>query len=217
MREIDTDALQAVAAALGVGNPITATGEAIFDDANLQQVLDVSDLIARGRVKPFDVGLGVYTLQTDHAGAGQQTDSTSVFNTNLSQYFAPWPAEDIIAGKFDLWYVGHSAVSTGTQSLLTAAALNMTFNNMPGLYTAVQTPGSITFKPIGYYTLENPFGYMMGPSAIPVFTDRPFRIARSGSPDTTFSWTSTATGAGAQYRCDIHVAITPAGLRPNAF
>lgn len=47
MREVDTDALLRVAPFLGVGNPATATRQVVFDDENLQQMLDVYPLIAR--------------------------------------------------------------------------------------------------------------------------------------------------------------------------
>lgn len=47
MREVDTDALLGVAPFLKVGNPATATRQVVFDDENLQQVLDVTPLIAR--------------------------------------------------------------------------------------------------------------------------------------------------------------------------
>jgi hypothetical protein len=45
MRDVDTQALDAVARALGVGNPATATQAVAFDDDNLQQAFDVGDLI----------------------------------------------------------------------------------------------------------------------------------------------------------------------------
>lgn len=45
MREIDTDALAQVAGTLGVGNPVTAVEQVVYDDSNLQQVYDVGPVL----------------------------------------------------------------------------------------------------------------------------------------------------------------------------
>jgi hypothetical protein len=77
MRRIDTAALTNVAGALGVGAPATATEDVVFDDRNLQQVLDVS------RALP---GLGLYQgfhgflVTQAHVATGSLFNSVDPYN-----------------------------------------------------------------------------------------------------------------------------------------
>lgn len=99
MREVDTDALQLVAPALGIGNPATATLPVVFDDENLQQTLDVGRYIApRG----FRGELSVSRLATVGVTVRDQTARSSLFTGGR-----PWDAELLAFGlesaTTDVW------------------------------------------------------------------------------------------------------------------
>lgn len=85
MREIDTDALRAVLPSLGIGNPGTATRPATFDDENVQQVLDVSGLIRRGRAPVGTVGIFAFQIQLEHAGGGVDNQAFQLNPYTLAQ------------------------------------------------------------------------------------------------------------------------------------
>lgn len=79
MREIDTDALLAVAPALGVGNPASATRQVVFDDENLQQAISVNELVRRARAG-FGAGIWQASIISDHVAAGTVTDDLDPYN-----------------------------------------------------------------------------------------------------------------------------------------
>lgn len=81
MRDIDTDALEAVARSLGVGAPATATRQVVFDDDHLQQALDVGPLVRyrAGRSQgPNAQGWFNFALEVTLVGAGDGSGSASI-------------------------------------------------------------------------------------------------------------------------------------------
>jgi hypothetical protein len=128
VRPVDTDALRLVSPALGIGNPSTAVQPVTFDDANLQQVIDVLPLVRRGRVPVGSTGLFCFQLRTVHAAA----DSTQTFEVNPYTLVQTgggtvgglWP--NPVPNDLDVWILRVSAsLTSGASANFVGGVLDM--------------------------------------------------------------------------------------------
>lgn len=86
MRPVDSPALSAVARALGIQNPSTATELLEFDDGNLQQTLDVDPIVRQSASRLSGQNSGWLELQvrlTLTAGAGFKSTSQTISNVAI--------------------------------------------------------------------------------------------------------------------------------------
>jgi hypothetical protein len=128
MREVDTDALRAVAGSLGVQNPVTAVGQVVFDDENLQQVLVVNDLIRRGRTFAKSEGLWTGRIINSHTDA--ESIATTVDPYAVSSPLAGYPSP--LPAGFDVWLLDVLAVANATGVL----------DNAPPAWAYIQYPAT---------------------------------------------------------------------------
>ena len=109
MGQIDTNALSGVSPALGVGNPSSATVPVEFDDANLQQVLDVGGLVSRARAPYPSSGIFAASIYHEHTGSNMLTTTVNPYKISDTAGFttqSPWP--DPVPEDMDVWLLGCS-------------------------------------------------------------------------------------------------------------
>lgn len=111
MREIDTDALSAVAESLGIANPATATRPVTFDDDNLQQTFQVDGHVVEARASAVAPRGGLFSI--DFAFSNE-TAGTTVTNLSWNPWLFANPINGLSLGdsepwkRFDLWFVSES-------------------------------------------------------------------------------------------------------------
>lgn len=135
MRPVDTDALQSVAPALGIGNPHTVLAPVDFDDGTLQQVLDVAPLIRRGRSVARSTGVwtGIMRVAAT-AGATNSDDlnpyalgtqAKAAFPSPVPQGFDVWILDVQAGGLQNVdWAVASILYPAAAQAFGTAAPIN---------------------------------------------------------------------------------------------
>ena len=141
MRVIDTDALTGVARVLGVGNPATAVQQVVFDDGNLQQVLDVGRAVARGR-SPIQ-GIGRISLELVFSATGAQANTVNVLPYNAEFAQPPFPSRnDDLWSRYpeqDIYLLGASLYGSDA-SRVTYARLYSSWDQVAGAGTSFE-PG----------------------------------------------------------------------------
>lgn len=214
MRSIDTDALELVAPALGVGAPGTATELVEFDDGTLQQVFDVAPLVRRAGAP--NTGIGLVRISVNYAsGAGSNTVTAELRNPGIGSQ--GWPAADIAAGKVDVYLIGASLQRTSGSSTLTASSLSLALPSgvhMPRLDVGTGTQAT----ELGLAQWD---ALITGTGIFAGFDGYPFqRIGIRLPPtfptqlsvgSTRLSFFSTSDGVG-QFSCAVLVAFLRAGL-----
>jgi hypothetical protein len=142
VREVDTSALRLVARALGIGNPGTATGHVVFDDANLQQVLDVAPLARRGAGPPVQEGIWSIAFKHDHSAAPNATLTSTLqpYNMNAScaagtsATGAAWP--NPMPEGLDIWLLWSNAyLITGATANFGTALLDIVYPATSNAYS----------------------------------------------------------------------------------
>lgn len=128
MRELDTQALELVAPALGVGNPATATQPAVLDDANLQQSLEVGPLVRRARAPGgFQGGVYMWQLTQSHAGVGSLTNDIDFYDPgSFAAASSGYPAEKQIRG-LDCYLAGPITGGTNAPANISRVSVRLEF------------------------------------------------------------------------------------------
>lgn len=102
MKELDSVALQLVNKALGLAGGGAQTTE--LEDGLVQQVLEVSHLIGRGRA-PITDAIKWCVLETVHGAADDQVAAVDPYFTNSTPGSSPnWPVP--VPAGFDVWFFG---------------------------------------------------------------------------------------------------------------
>lgn len=207
MRQVTTNALEAVAAALGIGAPVTATEPVDFDDGVLQQVFDVAALVRRARAGVAGTGgLGVIQLTNTHPGAGTLTAVADVYNIGSG---APnsFPED---TRNLDIWAFGARARATaGGGGLFTNGRLQV------GPYPIINGTLSGTFE-LQNYDAEVTLGaaiYLaeVGSGLVAPRWAQAVRIPRNAN----VSFQTVATAAST-YTCDLFIGVFPRGIGQDA-
>lgn len=195
MRPIDTDALELVAPALGVGNPATATRPVDFDDENLQQVLDVGRLIRRCR----SLAGGIFFSRAEFValGADQRLDSFDPYDFSSAagatigpQYQRP------VNPELDVWILGMDVresvagavdgVLVGLQVPATLMAMSNNGQGIVGMFRSyAHFSGSIVQQGVDNLIPETTSGL--------VSVDRAVRIPRGATIDFYVDFNAAAT------------------------
>jgi len=153
VRPVDTDALQLVARSLGVGNPATSVAPVSFDDATLQQSLEVSKSVGRARANGFAPGGGLFSLGTKitFSGGGAQSDSFGFSVLALPPTLNPQGGLssdfDALQTEFDLWCHWASAVTDNSAITASLVTLRMLVGaSAPRL--SITEPGGAGYDPV---------------------------------------------------------------------
>ncbi len=122
MKTIDSDALAIVNRALGLtgaGAPVTE-----FPDGTLDQVLDVSALVRRGRTQAATQGIYGAVLRSVHGAADSNAVTVDPYEVGTTAVIAPYP--NPMPPAFEVWLLGGSVRRVSGTGTLTAV-LTMTF------------------------------------------------------------------------------------------
>lgn len=220
MRSVDTDALRAVAPALGLGNPVTATEDVVLDDDVLQQSLDVSRLVRRGRSPGQSTGLFTVRALTSNTGGGT-IDFDPYRNTSTAvPAFGDWPPVPFLA-EHDVWLMGVSgALQAGLVADFVAAAIMVEYSaevmgrTIPGPGSGPPLAQTVTRFPVAFYddtlTLVTRIWLTLDPtSSVPRLLELPVRIRPGG-----FLRFDIAPSAGASIDVELQaiLGLFPRGL-----
>lgn len=139
MREIDTDALRLVAPTLGVGNPATATRGVLFDDENLQQVMEVTPEIRRAATIAPTSGVFGAAITNTHGAAGQIVTTRDPYDLAVASG-AGWP--DPIPDELEVWLLsGHAAAAVNVADETLSQRLEL---RHPATHIAFGASGTLT-------------------------------------------------------------------------
>lgn len=119
MREVRSDALDAIGRALGLSGPVRGTVQ--FTDGILEQVIDVAPLIRRGRTQAATDGIYTAVLQNVHAAANTQTSTVSPYDVAAADAIAPYPAP--MPAGFDIWLISAYLEQDSGSGTLSAALI----------------------------------------------------------------------------------------------
>lgn len=128
MRSLDTDAMSFVARALGVGAPMTATRDVVFDDDVLQQSLDVGPLLRRARLySPMSAKIWRFAIQMSvGAGGGTDNNNLRVYTEDAGTFeFENDYPEEIDRQAFDAWVSHVSCFVSAESGDFTSASFNL--------------------------------------------------------------------------------------------
>jgi len=209
MKLVDSDALGMVNRALG----ITGSGAAIteFPDGVLDQVLDVSALIRRGRTQGRTTGLYYGVLRNIHAVADNQANDINPFNLAAVGLFPPFPSP--IPNRFDLWLLTatvQQAAGTGTLG----AALHLVWPTTQQAFGIDESGNAVTATPpitVAHWdalvTQTVEFGVLAGSEA----PEAKINLRLPPSPDTRIIFQTTSSAA-ATFDCTLILGLFPVGL-----
>lgn len=206
MRPVDTDALGQIAKVLGIGNPATATSPVDFDDAVLQQVVDVLPTVRRARTIPGTGGLFHGQVSQVHAGAGSLLSQVDPYELSATSLTAEGGYPDPVPDDFDVWLLG--AVGSAAVGVINTNLFSNCLINLPNTGSAFGSSGGT-------------IPYFMGDTEAPISAAVAF-IANSASPDmrqpafrltrgTVLDLNSHAGAAGTVF-WTIFLGLFPAGL-----
>lgn len=232
MRVLDTDALEGVNEALGVGAPAGATRQTVFDDENLQQILDVSTgLLTRGRTKFHNDGLGYVLLENIHVDVETETASIILMGDLLDTFIqGAWPSDKLREGKLDLWFV--HAILTQSDGVnvgdFDTGFLTMDITDVPriGINSDGTAIAGARIVPLAIWEAQMQFfqpiaggaaGAAGGPG-LGAIVPLNFRVPRTPGPVPTTSLTlTTASTATSAFQCAVLCAFSAPGVTPGAF
>jgi hypothetical protein len=203
VREIDTDALAAVMPSLGIGNPGTATRSAMFDDENLQQMLDINPLVRRARAIVPSEGIFLGNMSNSHAGAGELTETLDPY-LPAADAQPPYPAA--LPDGFDVWICGVSGLIT--TDTLTVASLQLVYPASMTAFTAALGCSPMYAMFDGSASKGSGIRPCIANGDVSkVFQGRPLRLRRGAE----LRWRTVVTGA-AEISANIIFAVLPSGL-----
>ena len=207
MVEVDSTALHQVARALGVRG---LNDNAVFQDEQLQQVVDVGPLIRRGMTLAGSEGIYIGVFQNDHAAAGVLTSTVDPYAVAGT---AGWP--NPIPDNLEVWVLQCSAllVTAGDAGVFGDGQFDAQW---PAARVAWGTPANRAM-PLALYDAEVSLG-SLGVSLAEIgsgeITKRlGIRIPRG----VTLRWTTESTGVGTpEYRLLALVGLFPIGMGQDA-
>lgn len=205
MIKVDSQALGEVGRAFGLSGQ--GAGQTEFLDKELMQVVDVSNLIRRGRTPAATEGVFIAVIQNVHGAANTISTSVDPFNVTTGR-LSPYPGP--IPRDFDLWLLAANVTrNTGTGTM--TAALRLT--TPAGIQGWGIDDSGVAVVQTGTYpivfwdalvTQTATFGLQDGRD--PTFF-RGIRMARGMG----FNFTSTSS-AIATYDCQLLLGLYPIGL-----
>ena len=211
VKKVDSQALGVVNRALG----LTGAGapETEFLDGVIDQVLDVTALIRRGRALADTSGIFTPTLRVANASATTATASLDPYNVGTTLAVAPYPA--IVPASQDVWLMGASvrqASGTGTLNAtlsLTVGTRNQGFgiDNFGNLNLVSQAMRLAFWDALGSDGTN--FGIL---NQLGTHKKLGIRVPRNVS---TLSFIVT-TSAAATFDCQLIVGLFPVALGQDA-
>lgn len=209
MKQVRSDALGTVQRALGISG--TGSPQTEFLDATLDQVIDVSDMVRRGRTLAGTEGIFRGVLRTVHAGSGTLSAIWTPYRQAVGA-LAPYP--DVVGPDFDIWLLGASCrLNSGTGTIAAALFIQNVRQGfgIDDSGVAVSSNGNI---PLAFWdTVDTALITFATTAGQMPFKRLAFRIPRIGqaAADVTVSFRSVAS-ALATWDCDLFYGIFPVSL-----
>lgn len=221
MRQIDTNALSGVSPALGVGNPSSATVPVEFDDANLQQVLDVGGLVSRARAPYPSSGIFAASIYHEHVSGNMLTTTVNPYKISDTAGFvtqSPWP--DPVPEDMDVWLLGctgfaeNDNVSVASVQIICPKASVAWTNEGPPFFG--ESPMYCLWQDsVNKGAGERPMITNSSSSSRyvdDVYQQRPMRLRR----DSSIRFRSDATSTNGYMVLALRLGLFPAGLGQDA-
>lgn len=207
MKKIDSDALGTLTRALGLtgaGSPITELADGVVD-----QALDVSPIVRRGRTLAGTEGNVIFRLRNGHTGATSTTTTINPFALAAGQ-IAPYPAN--LPLQFDLWLLSASLRRTSGTGTLSGAL----FINLPAAIIGVSVQGAsalaagITSHALAHWDaiVSENIDFGITDTGGP-WVKIGMRLARSITTQIVFATTSSATSS---YDLLLNMGVFPISL-----
>jgi len=212
MKQVSSDALGLVQKAVGLAGRGAQITELL--DGQLDQVLDVTSLIRRGRTQAATQGLYTPVLRNIHGAADSQASSAAPYALAAGE-IAPWPVP--VPDLFDVWLIGasvHQLSGTGTLSAMltvnwTAAHQGWGVNQAGAAIVANVEKALAVWDAL--VTISVGAGILIGSNG--PFAKIGLRLPRAD--DTTVIFRSTSS-AIATFDCQLMMGIFPVGLGQDA-
>lgn len=214
MKTVDSQALGLVNRALGLtgsGAPLTE-----FLDGQLDQTLNVTPIVRRGRTLAGSSGIFMGVLRNNHAGADSQTSVISPYNVPTGA-IAPYP--EVMGRGFDIWLLKAQAeqiAGAGTFS----GALFVTLRGQQGF--GIDEAGAAVVRDsvmlLAFWdtvvTEAREFGLLGGQFPLQHVG---IRLPRStaAAPGTELTWATTSSAA-AVFDVQLWLGVFPIALGQDA-
>lgn len=207
MKIISSDALGMLTKALG----LTGRGAQVTEltDGIVEQNLDVTPIIRRGRTLAGTEGLFMGTLRTVHAGADSATVSWDPYTMTPTTVRAPYPSP--VPDTFDIWLLSAwltQIAGTGTVSATLSMILPATMVGPTTSGSAVPTTSVLAFWD-ALVTEDVEFGLLAG-SGMPQ-ANIGMRLPRARPNGTEIEFATTSSAA-ATFECAVMMGLFPVGL-----
>jgi len=208
-RRVDSAALDAIAPALALTGP--AAGETFFEDNVLQQVLDIAELVRRGRTVGQSEGIFEATLRNVHAGAGTLISVANPYEIAVGA-IEPWPVP--VPPSLEIWLLQASArLVSGTGTFSGALFTNYDARTQAwGVDDSGVAVVVSNHQPVVRWGAIVANTFSMGVSDLGEYPKfRPFRLLRGFNPGTSLSFSSTAS-ALVTFDCQLLLGLFPSGM-----
>lgn len=209
MKTINSDALDLIARALGlsgVGAPLTE-----FLDGQLEQVLDVTTLVRRGRTQAGTGGIYTGVLENNHGAANTQISGIEPYTTAVGA-IAPYPSP--MPAGFDVWIIGATVRRvSGTGTVVAIMALDTI---APQQGWGIDEAGAAVVAddplPLGHWNtiVASTDTYVATPDG-ELWVPIGLRVPRPPQSDTSLNFSTTASAISV-YRASVLLGVFPIGL-----
>jgi len=211
VKKIDSDALGDIKNALGLsgaGSPITELTDGVVD-----QVLEVNELVRRGRTLAGTGGIFTPTLRNVHTDAETLSTTINPYAVGTTAAVPPYPP--IVPAQFDVWLIG-AAMRVVSGGGTNTATLSMTLGTAAQGFgiddSGVQILSSQAIR-LAFWNATSSVVTVFGqqPDLYP-FANIGLRIPRVGAA-LIFSTISSIT---VSFDCQLIIGLFPAGLGQDA-
>ena len=206
-RELNSDALGIVTKALGLTGAGSQGTE--FSDGVLDQVLDVSALIRRGRTQAATQGIYAPILRNIHSAANSVASLETPYSIAVGR-LAPYP--NPVPAQFDVWLLGATLRRISGSGTLSAV---LTLQNDPvvqgwGIDSAGAAVVVTAEQVVAFWDAIGTEGTVFGIlNQLGTYQRIGIRLPRTDSTQLTFRSTSSAA---ATFDCQMQLGVFPVGL-----
>jgi len=212
VKKVDSQALGIVNRALG----LTGSGAPLTEllDGTVEQTLDLTSIIRRGRTQARTAGIYSAILENAHGAANTLNSQLLPYNAGAAA-IAPYPAP--MPEGFDVWLIGAAVIRTAGAAFTSGALFLAPTAGSQGMGlddSGVQVVG-VPAIPLAFWNSEESQSAIFG-----IGDGRPWqliqqRIARGVGNNTGITFSTTSTAA-ATFQCLMLFGVFPESLGQDA-
>lgn len=209
VKRIDSDAMGVITRSLGLSGGGSQVTELL--DETVDQTLDITQLVRRGRTLAASEGVFGASILNEHTGA-QATIATTVDPWNLAgSEVAPFPAA--ISRAFDLWLLYISAFTSSGPGSFDSADITVL---IPATNRAFGAAGATGMRVVAYNAeIALVGGTMLSQSSDPIGI--PQRAGLRIPRNATLRWRTRNGGATSpKFQVDMFLGLYPIALGQDA-